>query len=187
MYRLYGYVPSVWICTVLRLRWPRQAGNGQASVQSCTLHRLRRACNHACVACLPCPQACGSLLLLIQITDHERLRTYVHVHAYASLAVLGCLTKIQHPRRLWASLYGGTEANGVTGSSRSEPWCPGWTHSSTAAQSRGLLCYTEKSPNAWHRRGTPKTGNTYHQPNRPSTGKTHRPSTRHCLKGSPGV
>ena len=29
-------------------------------------------------------------------------------------------------------------------------------------------CYTEKAPNAWHRRGTQKTRNTYNQPNRPS-------------------
>ena len=51
----------------------------------------------------------------------------------------------------------------------------------------GFSCYTEKAPNAWHRRGTPKPGNTYHQPKRPLTGTTHIPSTRHYLKGSPGV
>ena len=28
--------------------------------------------------------------------------------------------------------------------------------------------YTEKAPNAWHRRGTQKTRNTYKQPNRPN-------------------
>ena len=50
-----------------------------------------------------------------------------------------------------------------------------------------VVCYTEKAPNAWHRRGTQKTGNTYNQPKRPSTGTTHRPSTRHYRKGSPGV
>ena len=60
-------------------------------------------------------------------------------------------------------------------------------HILDAAWSLALCCYTEKAPNAWHRRGTPKTGNTYHQPKRPSTGTTHRPSTRHYLKGSPGV
>ena len=50
-----------------------------------------------------------------------------------------------------------------------------------------ILCYTKKAPNAWHRRGTSKTGNTYHRPQQLSTGTTHRPSTRHVLKGSPGV
>ena len=30
------------------------------------------------------------------------------------------------------------------------------------------LCYTEKAPNAWQRRGTQKTRNTYNQPNRPN-------------------
>ena len=29
-----------------------------------------------------------------------------------------------------------------------------------------LLCYKEKAPNAWQRRGTQKTRNTYNQPNR---------------------
>ena len=29
------------------------------------------------------------------------------------------------------------------------------------------VCYTEKAPNAWQRRGTQKTRNTYNQPNRP--------------------
>ena len=47
-------------------------------------------------------------------------------------------------------------------------------------------CYTEKAPNAWHRRGTQKTGNTYKQPDRPSTDTPHRPSTKHYRKGSPG-
>ena len=55
------------------------------------------------------------------------------------------------------------------------------------AKQAGPECYTEKAPNAWHRRGTPNTGNTYHQPKRPSTGTTHRPRTRHYLKGIPGV
>ena len=49
------------------------------------------------------------------------------------------------------------------------------------------MCYTEKAPNAWHRRGTQKTGNTYNQPKRLSTDITHRPSTWHYRKGSPGV
>ena len=31
-----------------------------------------------------------------------------------------------------------------------------------------LQCYTEKAPNAWHRRGAQKTGNTYNQPNLPN-------------------
>ena len=48
------------------------------------------------------------------------------------------------------------------------------------------MCYTEKAPNAWHRRGTQKTGNTYNQPNRASTDTPHRPSTKHYRKGSPG-
>ena len=41
------------------------------------------------------------------------------------------------------------------------------------------LCYTEKAPNAWHRRGIQKRGNTYNQPNRPPTGTPHIPSTKH--------
>ena len=49
------------------------------------------------------------------------------------------------------------------------------------------VSYTEKAPNAWHRRGTQKTGNAYNQPQCPATGTTHRQSTRHYLKGSPGV
>ena len=49
------------------------------------------------------------------------------------------------------------------------------------------MCYTEKAPNAWHRRGTQRTGNTYNQPKRPSTDTTHRPSTWQYPKGSPGV
>ena len=48
-------------------------------------------------------------------------------------------------------------------------------------------CYTEKAPNAWHRRGKQKTGNTHNQPKRPSTDTIYRPSTRHYRKGSPGV
>ena len=35
-------------------------------------------------------------------------------------------------------------------------------------QTTAVACYTEKAPNAWHRRGTQKTGNTYNQPNRPN-------------------
>ena len=31
-----------------------------------------------------------------------------------------------------------------------------------------LLCYTEKAPNAWQRRGTQQTKNTYNQRNRPN-------------------
>ena len=31
------------------------------------------------------------------------------------------------------------------------------------------MCCTEKAPNVWHRRGTPKTGSTYNQAERPST------------------
>ena len=30
------------------------------------------------------------------------------------------------------------------------------------------VCYTEKAPNAWQRRGTQTTRNTYNQPNRPN-------------------
>ena len=30
------------------------------------------------------------------------------------------------------------------------------------------LCYTEKAPNAWQRRGTQNARNTYNQPNRPN-------------------
>ena len=48
------------------------------------------------------------------------------------------------------------------------------------------MCYTEKAPNAWHRRGTQNTGNTYNQRKRPSTDTPHRPSTKHYRKGSPG-
>ena len=38
------------------------------------------------------------------------------------------------------------------------------------------MCYTEKAPKAWHRRGTQKTGNTYNQPNRPDR---HTSQTKH--------
>ena len=48
-----------------------------------------------------------------------------------------------------------------------------------------MLCYTEKAPNAWHRRGTKKTGNTYNQRNRPNR---HASQTKHQAlpKGQPG-
>ena len=36
------------------------------------------------------------------------------------------------------------------------------------------MCYTEKAPNARHRRGTQKTGNIYNQLNRPSSGACAR-------------
>ena len=49
-----------------------------------------------------------------------------------------------------------------------------------------VKCYTEKAPNAWHRRGTQKTGNTYNQPKRLSTSTPHRRSTGHYRKGSSG-
>ena len=47
------------------------------------------------------------------------------------------------------------------------------------------LCYTEKAPNAWQRRGTQKAGNTYNQPNRPNR---HTSQTKHQAlpKGQPG-
>ena len=47
------------------------------------------------------------------------------------------------------------------------------------------MCYTEKAPNAWQRRGTQKTRNTYNQPNRPQpTNLTDQaPST---TEGQPG-
>ena len=48
---------------------------------------------------------------------------------------------------------------------------------------RPCPCYTEKAPNAWHRRGTQKTGNTYNQPNQPNR---HTSQTKHYRKDSPG-
>ena len=48
-----------------------------------------------------------------------------------------------------------------------------------------LLCYTEKSPNAWQRRGTQKTRNTYNQPNRPNR-QTSQTKHQALPKGQPG-
>ena len=47
------------------------------------------------------------------------------------------------------------------------------------------MCYTEKAPNTWHRRGTQKTGNTYNSPNRPNR---HTSQAKHQAlpKGQPG-
>ena len=46
------------------------------------------------------------------------------------------------------------------------------------------MCYTEKAPNAWQRRGTQKTRNIYNQPNRPNRQTSQ---TKHqAPKGQPG-
>ena len=47
------------------------------------------------------------------------------------------------------------------------------------------MCYTEKSPNAWQRRGTQKTRNTYNQPNRPNR-ETSQTKQQALSKGQPG-
>ena len=54
------------------------------------------------------------------------------------------------------------------------------------------IFYTEKAPNAWHRRRTHRTGNTYNQPNRPNrlTSQTKHQALRWftplaCGPGSP--
>ena len=43
-----------------------------------------------------------------------------------------------------------------------------YMHVGLSLCTRCQLCYTEKAPNAWQRRGTQKTRNTYNQPNRPN-------------------
>ena len=59
------------------------------------------------------------------------------------------------------------------------PWLP------QAPCGRQVVFYTEKAPNAWHRRGAQKTGNTYNLPNRPNR---HTSQTKHQAlpKGQPG-
>ena len=47
------------------------------------------------------------------------------------------------------------------------------------------VCYTEKAPNAWQRRGTKKTRNTYNQPNRPNR-QTSQTKYQALPKGQPG-
>ena len=47
------------------------------------------------------------------------------------------------------------------------------------------VCYTEKAPNTWHRRGTQKTRNTYNQPNRPNR-QTSQTKHQALPKGQPG-
>ena len=47
------------------------------------------------------------------------------------------------------------------------------------------LCYTEKAPNAWQRRGTQKTRNTYNQPNRPNR-QTSQTKHQALPEGQPG-
>ena len=47
------------------------------------------------------------------------------------------------------------------------------------------MCYTERAPNAWQRRGTQKTGNTYIQPNRPNR-QTSQTKHQALPKGQPG-
>ena len=47
------------------------------------------------------------------------------------------------------------------------------------------IFYTEKAPNAWHRRRTHRTGNTYNQPNRPNR-LTSQTKHQALPKGQPG-
>ena len=47
------------------------------------------------------------------------------------------------------------------------------------------MCYTEKAPNAWQRRGTQKTRNTCNQPNRPNR-QTSQTKHQALPKGQPG-
>ena len=47
------------------------------------------------------------------------------------------------------------------------------------------VCYTEKAPNAWQRRGTQKTRNTYNQPNRPNR-QTSQTKHQALPKAQPG-
>ena len=47
------------------------------------------------------------------------------------------------------------------------------------------VCYTEKAPNAWQRRGPQKTRNTYSQSNRPNR-ETSQTKHQALPKGQPG-
>ena len=59
------------------------------------------------------------------------------------------------------------------------------SHSRTPSSLVPWLCYTEKAPKAWQRRGTQKTRNTYHQPNRPNR-QTSQTKHQALPKGQPG-
>ena len=81
----------------------------------------------------------------VRMRETESLRRHAHVP--------------ERSRRLCSSYARTAPCRGCfRGAFGSAPGLPGWN------EVLGL-CYTEKAPNAWQRRGTQKTRNTYNQPN----------------------